>query len=199
MLNTETKKYLALNKLAEQNGIVILGGTEDKDIPLCELKQAFDLETNLYNRSVTDLSVNDAADYYDACIAPLAPSTILLHIGEADLAAFAADSAAFDQKYRELITHIKTVSKPCEVAIISLKNPDNDAGIGELNRHLRYIAESEQCEFGDIATKRVWNPKETKDVVSFVHMMGFVRPLKQKRQIYDLVKIFFCYAPVCAG
>ena len=40
-------KYQALNKLAEQNGIVIIGGTEDKEIPLCELKQAFELNLNL--------------------------------------------------------------------------------------------------------------------------------------------------------
>ena len=53
-------KYAALNELAEQGGIVILGGEEDMNLPLCELKQAFSLNSSLYNRSVQGLSVNNA-------------------------------------------------------------------------------------------------------------------------------------------
>ena len=57
-----------------------------------------------------------------------------------------------------------------------------------MNRHLSYIAESEHCEYGDLAEKRVWNPKETKEVASFVQAMGLVR---SRRTMYDLVKILF--------
>lgn len=56
MFKNEIKNYQALNELADQNGLVIFGGTEDRKIPLCELKQAFDLESNLYNRSISNLS-----------------------------------------------------------------------------------------------------------------------------------------------
>lgn len=198
MFKNEVKKYQALNKLAEQNGIVILGGTEDMEIPLCELKQAFDLESNLYNRSVTDLSVNTAAEVYDTYIANLCPESMILHIGAADLEAFEQDAASFDEKYRALIKHIKAANQKCNIAVISLKNPEGTSAITELNRHLKTIAESEQCEYGDIASKRVWNPKETKDVISFVYSLGFVRPLKHKRSLYDLIKILFCYEPSCA-
>lgn len=197
MLKNEIEKYQALNKLAESNGIVILGGTEDREISLCELKQAFELEVNLYNRSITALSVNDAKKIYDTCIAPLNPECVLLHIGEADLESFMGNPSDFDQKYRELIKHIRNTSNKCNIAIISLKNYDDNTDIDELNKHLKYIAESEHCEFGDISTKRVWNPKQTKNVVSFIYSTGFVRPLKQKRPIYDLVKILFCYEPSC--
>lgn len=196
MFENEIKKYQALNELAEQNGIVIIGGTEDKNIPLCELKQAFELNSNLYNRSIDNLSVNDVSKIYDACVAHLNPESVLLHIGNADLKLFEDNSSDFDNKYRELIKHIRTSNPKCNIAIISLKNADDNNNITEINKHLKYIAESERCEYGDISTKRVWNPKQTKDVVSFIYSIGFVHTLKNKRPVYDLVKILFCYNSV---
>lgn len=195
MFENEIKKYQTLNELAEPNGIVIFGGTSDKEIPLCELKQAFDLKTNLYNRSMEQLSINTALSFYDSCIKSLASDSILLHIGEADFDYFKENFADFDQKYRELIKHIRITNKKCNIAIISFKNPDDNPAVSELNKHLKYIAESEHCEYGDISAKRVWNPKQTKDVISFVYSTGFVRPLKIKRSVYDLTKILFCFDP----
>ena len=191
MSAAEVKRYIELNKIADLQGIVIMGGTEDKSIPLCELKQAFSLKSDLYNRSVTDFSVNDAVEVYDSCVADLKPETILLHIGAADINLFDKNPAVFDNKYRELIQHIRSADKKCNIAIISLRNYEEDERIAEINKHLKYIAESEQCKYGDISSKRVWNPKETKDVVSFVYSVGFVKPLANKRPVYDLVKILY--------
>ena len=193
MFENEIKRYNALNDLAEQDGIVIFGGSEDVNIPLCELSQAFAIDAKLYNRSVKGISIKEAISVYDACIASLNPDTVLLRIGEADLKYFLENATDFDRKYRELIGHIKKQNKNCRIAIISLKNYDEAEDVAEMNKHLKYISESEHCEFGDIRTKLVWNPKGTKDVVSFVHNMGFVRPLKNKHPIYDLVKILFCF------
>lgn len=195
MLKTETKKYQALNHLAEQNGIVIFGGSEDKEIPLCELKQAFDLNSDLFNRSIEHLSVASASEIYDNCVAPLNPETVLLHLGDSDSNMLKENPASFDQNYRDLIAHIRSLNAKCNIVIISHKNYEGDSDIAELNKHLKYIADSERCEYGDISARRIWNPKETKDVVSFVYSTGFVRPLKHKRPIYDLVKILFCYEP----
>ena len=123
MFEFDTKKYTALNEFAEQNGIVIFGGSEDREIPLCELKQAFALESRLYNRSVSGLSITDAIRTYDACVAPLDPEIVLLHIGDADRLLFQENSAVFDQKYCELIAHIRSLNKNCRIAVISLKTP----------------------------------------------------------------------------
>lgn len=193
MNQKEITKYSKLNELSKPDGTVIFGGNDDQTIPLCELKQAFSLDFELYNRSFRNLSIKNSIAYYDTCIASLVPETILLHIGENDLENFTKNSADFDQKYRNLISHIKSQAPKCRIAIISQKNPENDAVIAKMNQHLKYIADSEQCEFGDISNKRVWNPKETMDVISFVYSMGFVRPLKNRRPIYDLVKILFCF------
>ena len=199
MLELEIKNYTSLNELADQNGIVIFGGSEDRDIPLCELRQAFSIESKLYNRSISNLSITDAAAAYEACVAPLNPETVLLHIGKADLELFKENSSDFDQRYRKLINYIKSANKKCRIAVISLRNYNNSAVISEMNKHLKYIAESERCDFGDIAEKRVWNPKETKDIVSFVYSTGFIHPLRNRRPIFDLIKILFCYEPVPEG
>ena len=197
MLENEIKKYQALNKLATQGGTVILGGTDELEIPLCELKQAFELKSSFYNRSMPGLSIHTALEIYDSCIAPLNPETILLHIGVADLESFEENSSDFDHKYLKLIQHIKASNPKCNIVIISLKNYEEAEIVAKLNRHLKYTAQSEQCEYVDISAKRVWNPQQTKDIVSFVYSTGFVRPLKRKRPTFDLVKILFCYEPSC--
>lgn len=197
MLKNQKQTYHTLNELANPNGMIIFGGKSDLSIPLCELKEAFSLDSSIYNRSFTDLSLANAIDYYDTCIADLKPESILLHIGEADMDLFLSTPSEFDQKYLELVSHIKSTNKKCHIIIVSLKNYDNDEDTAEMNKHLKYVAESENCEYADISQKRVWNPKQTKDIASFIYSTGFVRPLNIKRPIYDLAKILFCFESYC--
>ena len=193
MFNMDLQKYKALNELAEQNGIVVFGGSEDINVPLGELKQAFDIDAKMYNRSISGLSIRDAIAAYDACVAPLMPETVLIHIGSADMDFFKENSSAFCREYQALIEHIRSLDKDCRIAIVSLKNYDNDPLIAGMNTQLKYIADCEKCEYGNIAAKRVWNPKGTMDAISFVHALTFMRPLKNRRPVYDLVRMIFCY------
>jgi hypothetical protein len=199
MESRELNRYFSLNQLAGKGGTVILGGTEDRNIPLCELKQAFELEDDLYNRSVTGVSVEQAVEVYDACVAPLSPDTVLLHIGEADLPLFEKNAAAFDDAYRRLIAHIRSFNKKCRVVVITLRNPTKAPLVAEMNRHLKYLAESERCDYSDISGRMVWNPVETKEVFSFVNTIGLTGALRNKRPIYDLIKILFCCEPAFAS
>ena len=193
MFENEIAKHKSLNQLAESDGIVIFGGAEDANIPLGELKQAFSLNDNIYNRSIAGLSATDAAKVFDECIAELCPDTVLLHIGEADISNFEGNEAAFEEGYRALIKAIRAKNKRTRIAILSLKNYENDAAVAKLNKHLKYIADSEKCEFEDISVKRVWNAKGNREVTSFLYEIGFERPLNIKRPIYNLVRILFCY------
>ena len=193
MREAEIKNYVKLNDLAEQGGIVIFGCGVDKDIPTGEIRQAFAVESKVYNRSFESISVKDALRVYKETVAALSPETVLLHIGETDMDFFAESPVEFDNKYRELIGYIKSQNKKCRIAIISLRNYDYDSQIEEINKHLKYIADSEQCEYGDISARKVWNPKASMDAASFVYSIGFVRSLKNKRPLYDLVKMLFCY------
>ena len=193
MREAEIKKYIKLNELAEQGGIVIFGCGEDVNIPVGEVRQAFSVDAKMYNRSFKNLSITEAEAMYETCIAPINPETVLIHIGEDDLSLFKKDAAEFDTTYRKLIAFIKKQNKKCRIAVVSMREHDNHPIIAEMNHHLKNIADSEQCEYGDIASKKVWNPKSTMDAASFVYSIGFVRPLRCKRPLYDLVKMLFCY------
>ena len=192
MKETEILKYQKLNELAQTGGIVILGGSEDLNIPLCEIRQAFEMEENLYNRSFMDFSVTDSVVAYDACVSALKPETILLHVGQMDLDMLQQNAAEFDSQYRALINHIRAQNKHCRIAIVSLRNYENDPVIANMNTHLKYIADMEHCEYGDIASRPVWNPKATLDAANFVRNIGFMRPLTVERSIFDLTKMLFC-------
>ena len=193
MREAKINNYAKLNELAEQGGIVIFGCNEDKDIPTGEIRQAFAVESKIYNRSFDNLSVTEAVSIYKKIIAPLTPETVLIHIGEADLTNFAGNPTEFDNQYLELIKSIKAQNNKCRIAVVSLKNYKSDPQIAEMNKHLKYVADSEKCEYSDISVKKVWNPKASMDAASFVYSIGFVHPLKNKRPLYDLVKMLFCY------
>lgn len=192
-MKTISESYPLLNELAEQEGVVILGGAEDMNIPLGELKQAFSFDTNLYNRSVEDLSVVNARDYYDLYIASLKPSCVMLHLGVRDRELYVMNPDVFNRCYRDLIDHIRENHPRCEIAIISIANPSDDPIIDDMNKHLRHIADSERCQFGDVTTPRVWNPRETRSVTSFIYSIGFIRPLTNKHPLGDLIRVLFCY------
>ena len=193
MREAEIKKYTKLNELAEQGGIVVFGCGEDVNIPVGEVRQAFSVDAKMYNRSFKNLSITEAEAMYEMCIAPISPETVLIHIGEDDLSLFKKDATEFDATYRNLIAFIKKQNKKCRIAVVSMREHDNHPIIEEMNKHLKSIADSEQCEYGDIASKKVWNPKSAMDAASFVYSIGFVRPLRCKRPLYDLVKMLFCY------
>ena len=182
--------YDQLNELAQPGGVVILGGEQGRGLPLCELKQAFKLKEELYNRSVTGLSVENAAAIYDRCVAPLKPEALFIHIGESDKDLFTREPSTFDQKLRLLLRHIKDADSGCQIALISIRG-ENDPIFSSMNKHLSAIARTEQCEFCDIPEARVWNPRHTKDVVSFVYSTGFVRPLNRRRPVHDLARLLF--------
>ena len=189
------KTYQSLNQLATTGGTVIFGGAEDRLIPLGELKDTFDLQETYYNRSVPGLYLDNAMELYDRCVASLMPQDIYLHIGYADKSLFSDNAARFDLKYSQLVQHIRSTNKKCNIAIVSLKNPDADPVIAQMNQHLTVIAQNEGYTFCDISAIRMWSPKQTKEVVSFLYSIGFVRPLKQKRPLQDIAKILFCYEP----
>ena len=194
MRTLELKKYQRLNEIAEQGGIVIFGSDEDMSIPVGELRQAFSIESKMYNRSFSNLSIKDALEVYKKIIEPLEPETLLLHIGSSDLAFFSENPTEFDNTYRELLSKIRLENPKIRIAIVSLRNYTEDPQIQEMNTHLKYIADSEKCEYGDISSKRVWNPKNTIDMVSFIYSLNYVRHLNNKRPLHDLVKMTFGYA-----
>ena len=184
-METQIKKYQKLNEFALKNGVVIFGEGADTEIPASELVQSFELDYPAYNRSFFKLNLENSIALYEGCIKNLIPDTVLLHIGANDVAFFNENKVAFEQKYIALIEHIKTIDKKCRIVVVSI---DNET----INRALKNIADSTKCEFGDLSTIKVWNPRAMKNVTSFVQTMGVGRYCKRK-PIYDVLKILFAY------
>lgn len=193
MNNNEINNYQALNSMIETESIVLFGNTADRGIPVTELASSFKYTTPAYNRSLTDLSLEEASDLYEACVAPLCPESVLVHLGESDLELFKVYPAGFDTAYGMLISTIRKNNKKCRIALISIVNPENNKLVEEMNKHIEYIANANKCEYCDISNGCQEVTLSSQKLKSFIYGTGFVSPLKIKRPNYDLVKILFGY------
>lgn len=146
----ELKNYRQLNEVARANGVVLFGSTFAKNIPVSELKQDFELDCNIYNRSLTDLSVFDAASVLDDCVINLAPEKVLIQLGETDLESGFKSISEIVAQYELIISHIHSRLKKCEITLISVCDPDASLYPEELNAQLKVLAEKNGCQYADI-------------------------------------------------
>lgn len=186
----ENMNYEELNNIAQKNAVILFGGAMDKKIPVAELAQSFEFDFKIYNRSEELLSVKNAKDIYSKNIQPLEPEAILIHIGETDQNLFKNSSVDFDNYYMSMLETIKNTNKNCRVALISVRNENEDRLITEMNRHIKAIAESERCDFISLDNVKLWNPRATKASVDFAYSMG----LKSKKPLRNIAEILYSYA-----
>ncbi|MDO4620445.1 MAG: SGNH/GDSL hydrolase family protein [Lachnospiraceae bacterium] len=189
MLERYAAKYL--NRPEKKSVLVLWGTDSDTDIRAEKLAKDFNVDAKVYNKSVSTLSLKDAAAYYEEQIHPLHPNRLLLHLGASDLAMFISTPTDFDIAYRDLIQKVRSLDALCRIGILTLKNPEHSEQITKLNTHLRVLAASEGCEFEDISVPRVWNPAATKSAMSFAFGMGLSKKHKTEKSLYDLAKVFY--------
>ena len=147
----ELENYQKLNKFAAGNGVVLFGSSFFKDIPVCELKQSFHMDMDMYNRSFVDLSVFDAANLLEDCVISLSPRKVLLNLGETDLERGYHSIPEMITAYENIIKYLKSADKDCEVLIVSVCNTSPELHPEELNKQLELLAEKTNCKFADIS------------------------------------------------
>ncbi len=103
----ENMNFHELNSIAKKNGMVVFGGSTDALIPVTELAASFEFGFEIYNRSKRNLSVKKAAEAYTASAAALEPESVILHVGEEDVALFKNSSGDFDKYYMDLVAAVK--------------------------------------------------------------------------------------------
>lgn len=150
----EQKNYQNLNTVANPHGVVLVGSTFAKEIPVCELRQTFQLDCDLYNRSYTDLSIYDAQTLITECMDSLSPHKLLLNLGETDLERGFHTIKEIVGEYESLIKALKAHDPHCQIVVVSVC--DNDATLkpAELNRQLELMASRMHCRFADISGAR---------------------------------------------
>lgn len=147
----EVEEYRRLNEFAVRNSVVLFGSTFAKDIPVGELRQAFDLDCNIYNRSFTDVSVFDAEALLIECVESLAPSKILLQLGETDLERGYRSVPEIIAAYDSLVKSIKKRNRFTDIVIVSVCENSNDIQPSEFNSQLEAMAKKNKCRFADIS------------------------------------------------
>lgn len=147
----EAEEYRKLNEFAVRNGVVLFGSTFAKEIPVGELRQAFDLDLNIYNRSFTDVSIFDAEALLIECVESLAPSKILLQLGETDLERGYRSVPEIIAAYDSLVKSIKKRNRFTDIVIVSVCENSNDIQPSEFNSQLEAMAKKNKCKFADIS------------------------------------------------
>lgn len=194
--NPNTKKvggnmnYQNLNAMAEENAVILFGGSLDQAIPVSELAQSFGFNFKIYNRSSNNISIKDAKTAFDKGIKPIKPEGILIHLGDTDLTMFKNNPSDFDNYYLDLIADIKVTNPKCRIALVSVYNKSANQQISEMNRHIKAISLSEKCDYINIDNAKLWNPATTQAALTFAHNMG----LNVRKPLCDVAEILYSYA-----
>jgi hypothetical protein len=147
----EVENIRNLNKVAKKSRVVLFGSTFAKNIPVAELKQSFNLDCDIYNRSLTDLSLFDAAKLIDDCITEIAPKKVLLQLGETDLERGYHTVPEMISAYEAVINKLKMSNKHCDIVIVSVCDNDSAIQPAEFNRQIEKLAKKTKCRFADIS------------------------------------------------
>ncbi len=174
----------------KKNGVILMGGTLDKAIPVSQLAGEYSFNFEIYNKSDTSLNVTNAKNYFEKAISTLAPEGILIHIGENDANLIKTNPSNFDTYYIELIESIRSCNKACRIALVSIDNPNADKSIELINAHIKAIAGAEKATFVNLENAKLWHPESTKAACNFAHSMG----LKVRKPLNDVAEILYSYA-----
>lgn len=168
----ELNNYRQLNTVARQGGIVLFGSTFAKNIPVGELIQSFELDCSLYNRSLTDLSVFDAASVLNDCILDLEPKRVLIQLGETDLERGYKSISEIISQYELIVNQIKSRLPKCHITLVSVCDTEECLFPEELNAKISALADRLGCQYADITADR---QSEAPEVKAFCMLRGFFR------------------------
>lgn len=140
-------EYKALNRVAESGGVVLFGSTTASQLPLNELTQDYGISVAIYNRSVENLTIEEAEKYIAPCIAPLKPKAVLLHFGEEELQYSSKSIDEIVESYRWLLYQLHTALPDSRLVLVSVNAqvPDADG----YNRELKKLSKEYGCEYTD--------------------------------------------------
>lgn len=150
-LEKELKKYHHLNSIAKNGCTVLFGSDSFAKIPVSELSLGLEMDTPVYNRSISGLKIEESEKVLSECIYELNPEKIFINIGENDIEAANFESDNFISKFEWLLytMHSHCKSRIYVVSLIS-SNPKS----AFINQKLKQVAQNTGCNFIDITAAK---------------------------------------------
>jgi len=145
----EMQKYKMLNNIARRNSVVIIGSDYLKEMQVGELKQVFGIINDVYNRSLTDLSVFEAEPIIKDTITELLPKKIVLQLGENDLSKPSITVDSVIKAYDGIIKAIKKQDKQIKIVAVSINNLLDKEVEKNYNGQLEKLCKTNNCQFVD--------------------------------------------------
>lgn len=173
----------------KKNGVILMGGSLDRSIPVSQLAAEFNFNFELYNKSEAGLSLSEAGNYFSKKIASLKPEGIIIHLGENDSLLARTNPSLFDTYYLSLIQTIKACNKACRIALVSVDNPENDKSIDAMNAHIKAIAQAEKASYISLENAKFWHPESVKAASNFAYSMG----LNIRKPLNDVAEILYSW------
>lgn len=136
----KAKLFKGLNEIALKGEVVVYGSSYMADFPFYELTKKNHLDIAIYNRSIKNLNLSDAAKLLNPCVFELMPSKVFLHFGEDEK----LQENSFDL-YEDLIKAIKRALPDTIIYIIEIQN--NNEAAEKLNRKLFQICDNKKTIF----------------------------------------------------
>ncbi len=133
----EKIRFQEMNHLADKDGIVFFGSTYLSGLPLCELAHLFHIEETIYNRSITDMAIDECSGMLDSCVLDLNPQKVFVNLGDADLRNPHLNIEDFLKKYEWLLYTIHTKTK-AELYVLSVHSDSPLAN--QVNMRLKQLA-----------------------------------------------------------
>ena len=149
--------YENMNKMAQKGGVVFFGSDMFYGLSVGELSKHFDIDEQIYNRSVPQKTIHEMQKMADVCVLDLEPDRVFVNIGEVDLKEKDFDMDRFISEYEWILytLHIKTGAKIYVVSVVS-----DEEMTGELNERLQKLSSENGCSFVDVSdAKTSKNPQ----------------------------------------
>lgn len=154
------EEYSQLNSCTAEHGIVIFGQNFFRTFPLGEMAYKAGIHTDIYNRSLSDTTIDKMIESIDVCVTELNPDKVFINIGEVDISTPGFDVDKFVELYHKLIQAIN-VRTTSDIYVINIMS--DSSLTDEVNKLIKKVADEEKAQFVDVGRK----PKIALDYLKF--------------------------------
>ena len=139
-VKTTANAMMGLNDITLKGEIAIFGSTYMANFPLYELIKKYHFENDIYNRSISGLTTNEALEIVQDCIISIRPSTIFIALGEED-----ENNVDAIKQFNQIINLLQSALPKSKIYLICLQG--NTPYVERFNANILSLCDN----------KKIWN------------------------------------------